>query len=296
MKQLLKSIYNSFPFKKQIFSIVKWFWKPPESVYKHLHFKGVIKDQVDKSHSFLLNHHGFEIEDEIFWRGLRGGWEKVSMSLWIELCKRSNVVFDIGSNTGIYTLVAKSMNQNSEVHAFEPVNRVFNKLKGNCELNNYKVSLNEKAASDFNGKATIYDPMGENVLSVTVNKNLNIPDINVTPIEINTIKLSTYIEKNNIPKIDLMKIDVETHEYEVLQGMRPYLEKFRPTLLIEILEDEVGANVESVLKNMGYLYFNIDENHGIRQVENMTKSDYYNYLVCNEQVAAELSLTNNTAK
>ena len=296
MKQFLKLIYNSIPFKKQLFTVVRWFWTPPESLYKHLHFKGVIKVPVESSHSFLINHHGFEIENEVFWKGLKGGWEKVSMLTWIELCKKSHVIFDIGSNTGIYTMVAKSMNPESEVHAFEPVSRVCEKLKSNCDLNNFEVSITQKAVSDFNGTATIYDPMGENVLSVTVNKNLNVPDINVVPVEINTIQLSTYIENNNIQKIDLMKIDVETHEHEVLKGMGPYLKKFRPTLLIEILEDDVGANVESILNDMGYLYFNIDENHGIRQVEKITKSDYYNYLVCNEQVANSLSLTNSNSK
>jgi FkbM family methyltransferase len=290
MKQLLKSAYNAIPLKKDVYTVLKKIWTPPESIFKHLHFKDIFRVNSDADHSFLIRHYGFAIENEIFWKGLNNGWESVSMSLWTKLCKQSNVIFDIGANTGVYGLIAKSLNPASDVHAFEPVKRVYEKLSANCKLNGYNITCNEMAASDLDGTATIYDLNGEHILSVTVNKNLHDPNRKVFPTQIETIKLSTYIEKKSIEQIDLMKIDVETHEFEVLKGMATYLNKFRPTMLIEILEDEVGKNVESLIKDMGYLYFNIDEDNGIRQVDSITKSDYFNYLLCNEQVAAELKL------
>ena len=88
----------------------------------------------------------------------------------------------------------------------------------------------------------------------------------------------------------MIKIDVETHKAEVLEGFSNYLHKFNPTILIEILNDEVRTNVQKIVSNMGYLYFNIDENAGIRQVTSITKSDYYNYLLCMPEMAKELSL------
>ena len=87
-----------------------------------------------------------------------------------------------------------------------------------------------------------------------------------------------------------MKIDVETHEPEVLQGFSKYLSKHRPTMLIEILNDDVGKEVNKLVLGLGYLYFNIDEDGGIRQVSEITKSDYYNYLLCTNTVAKELDL------
>ena len=87
-----------------------------------------------------------------------------------------------------------------------------------------------------------------------------------------------------------MKIDVETHEVEVLQGMGKYLDLFRPAMLIEILNDEVGAGVEEMVKDKGYLYFNIDENAGLKKVDHIYKSDYYNYLLCDADTAKYLDL------
>jgi hypothetical protein len=52
----------------------------------------------------------------------------------------------------------------------------------------------------------------------------------------------------------------------------------------------VGEKVNKIIDGLDYLYFNIDERGGISRVNNIKKSDYYNYLLCNPIVAAELGL------
>ena len=66
MKKLLVKLYNIIPFKKQGFQFIKLFWTPPHSVYKHLHFTGVIKVKVDDTASFNMQHYGTEIENDFF--------------------------------------------------------------------------------------------------------------------------------------------------------------------------------------------------------------------------------------
>jgi FkbM family methyltransferase len=286
MKTLLKKTYNQLPLKREIFTVIKSVVTPSERIYKHLHFRGDINVQVDESHSFKMRHYGFEVENTVFWVGLTGGWEKLSLSIWVKLAHNSDVIFDIGANTGIYSLVAKSLNPKAQTFAFEPVKRVFEKLEFNNQPNGYDINCYESAASDSDGTATIFDTPTEHVYSVTVGKNLNTSDTSVIPTTIKTIRLDTLIEKLKIPKVDLIKIDVETHEAEVLKGLGKYLEKFKPTMLVEILNDTVGQNVEAIVSGKGYVYFNLDEKLGtIRRVEHITKSDYYNYLLCNEEVA-----------
>lgn len=290
MKKLLKDFYHYVPFKKQLFYLIKNIFHPGEKIYKHLPFKGVFKVDAGNKKSFKLNHYGFMIENEIFWSGLKNGWEKESIGLWLKLCERSEYVLDLGANTGIFSLIAKAVNPDSKVYAFEPVQRVFEKLKQNVALNSYDVVCVDKAVSNFAGKAFIYDTNAEHILSVTVNFNYLPSSIKVEKVEIETITLNNYIRENKIPRIDLMKIDVETHEPEVLEGFSEYLNQFRPTMLIEILNNEIGAKVEKLTEGMGYLYFNIDENKGIHQTEHIKKSDYYNYLLCDEKTAKELKL------
>ncbi len=290
MKTLIKIIYNFIPFKREFYSFLKIIWKPNQSLYQHFHFKGVFKVDVGKSKNFLIKHHGYEIENEIFWAGLKNGWEKESIKLWIKLCETSQVVFDIGANTGVYSLVAKAVNPNINVYAFEPVSRVFAKLKENITLNKFDIVPIEKAVSNTDGTAIIYDTDSEHILSVTVNKNLSSPETKVIETQISTVSLNSFISQNNIKKVDLIKIDVETHEPEVLEGFSDYLIHFKPTLLIEILNNEVGEKVNKILQGLDYLYFNIDEKGGIRQMDKITKSDFYNYLVCNYDIAVKLGL------
>lgn len=286
MKNLFKNLYKNLPLKKELFSLVKKFAVPGENIYKHLHFQGNVKVRIDDFHSFKMRHHGFEVENSIFWAGITGGWEKVSLSLWIELARNSDVVFDIGANTGIYSLIAKSLNSQARVFAFEPVRRVFEKLEFNNQLNGYDINCCESAASDSDGTALIYDTSAEHTYSVTVGKNLNSSDVPVIPTTIETVRLDTMIEKLRLSKIDLIKLDVETHEAEVIEGLGKYLEEFQPTMLVEVLNDTVGQNIEKLVSGKGYAYFSLDEKAGtIRQVERISKSDYFNYLICKESIA-----------
>jgi len=287
MKNIFKYIYKLLPFKKQVFSVLKYLKLPP-SIYQHLYFEGIFEVTCD-SGKFLIKHYGFQLENEIFWNGLTNGWEKISIKIWIELSKKAKVTLDIGANTGIYSLITKSINPSATVFAFEPVNRVYEKLCANNLLNNYDINCFELAVSNKDGEAIIYDTATPHIYSVAVNKNISgLKD--TIPTKIQTTKLSTFIQQHNIGAIDLIKIDVETHEPEVLEGMENYLEMYKPTLLIEILNDEIGEKVNNIIKNINYLYFNIDEIGLPKQVQKITKSSYYNYLICSEETAKYLKL------
>ncbi len=290
MKNLLKGIYALIPFKKHIFLLLRAVWKPRESLYRHLHFKGIFNVKVGSHGSFRIKHYGYQIENEIFWAGLEQGWEKVSFGLWVKLCSKANVIVDVGSNTGVFSLIAKTVAPRAEVYAFEPVDRVFQKLEHNNRLNNFDIRSFKLALSNYNGNAVIYDTDTEHVYSVTVNKNLYSPNREVKKTEIPVITFQSFIEQHKLQRVDIMKIDVETHEPEVLEGFGVYLEKFRPAMLIEILDDEVGEKVEGIVAGLDYLYFNIDERAGVRKVDRIVKSDFHNYLLCNKTTAAELGL------
>jgi FkbM family methyltransferase len=290
MKKLLKALYHYIPFKRELYLILRKIWRPQESLYRHLHFTGIITVPVDNIRSFKIKHYGYQVENEIFWAGLTGGWEKESLKLWITLCEKATVVFDIGANTGVYSLIAKTVRPEAQVFAFEPVKRVYQKLHNNVVLNNYNITTVEAALSNSDGTASIYDTDSEHTYSVTVGKNMQSSEATVIETKIQTITLRSFIQNNKLGKIDLMKVDVETHEPEVLEGFGNYLGEFKPTILIEILDDVVGRKVHDLVKDLGYLYFNIDETGSIRQTDVIGKSDYFNYLLCMPPVAMQLGL------
>lgn len=292
MKFLFKKVYVLIPLKQQFFKFLKRFWIPKESIYKHLHFHGVIDVKVEDDFSFKIHHVGHQIENELFWDGIENAWEKVSMSLWIKLSKRSTIIFDIGAYTGLYSLVSASLNPNSKIYTFEPMEHNFNLLNKNVALNNYlNITTIKKACSNTSGKAIVY--VEKNITlttSVTVNKNLFCEEKELEIVPIETIRLDEYFNSEKIEGLDLIKIDVETHEYEVLLGMNDLIKKYKPTFLIEVLNEDVAKNIESLVKDLAYLYFDINEVSRIQQVSSIKKSSYYNYLICQENIAKELDL------
>ena len=85
MRRILKKAYLFIPFKKQIYLLLKNIFKLPQSVYQHLYFRGFFKVKVNDGNVFKMFHTGQIEENEIFWNGLKNGWEKKSLQLWEKL-------------------------------------------------------------------------------------------------------------------------------------------------------------------------------------------------------------------
>ena len=281
MKKLFKSIYHIIPFKKYLFLCIRRFLILPEKTFRHLSFHGKFKVRIDNGKSFNISHYGYQIENELFWMGLKG-WEPVSIKSWLEYSKKSKVIVDIGANTGIFALLSKAVNPDSVVYAFEPVKRVYEKLQKNININKFEITALPLAISDKTGTEEIWDfdldhPYGASLVKpekeTEIHKNYNI----------NTISLDDFVFKNGINKIDLIKIDVETFEPQVLKGYSLHFSLHKPVLLIEILYDNIGEQVQKFVESSGvkYNYFFIDEKEGLVKCENIRRKNdlCYNYLL-----------------
>ena len=299
IKKFILKTWALVPFKKIVFKCIRSIWVPPKSINQYLYFNDRFKVNIDTNNHFRLQNYGrgFTNEASLFWFGFGGGWEKTSRSLWLELCKCSEVIIDIGANTGVYSVIAKTVNNKAKVYAYEPVKRVYDKLLYNMEINGYDVVCMNTALSNKDGYATLYDFDQPHQYSASLNKeffadiatSLEIKDIKMET-KIETRKLSSEIERLDLKKIDLMKIDVEKHELEVLAGMEDFLQKFKPSILIEILDDDTGDRIQRIFQDMDYMFYNIDENNGYRRVKKIVKSDDYNYLLCTNKVRNRLGL------
>jgi FkbM family methyltransferase len=293
IRRKIRQAYEFVPFKQQLFSIIRRVWLPGDKITNYASFEGDFSVDVEDHGSFKMHHfgHGFIVENELFWGGLGKTQEKLSLSLWVKLCHESNVIFDVGANTGMYSLIAKTVAPSARVFAFEPIRRVYEKLTANVVLNDFDIKCFEAGVSDKDGTAMIHDLPDSHVYSVTIGGSIHGPDVETFPTAIATVRLDSIIEQEQLDHIDLIKIDVETHEPQVMQGFGKYLDLFRPTILIEILSDEIGEQVEEIVKDKGYLYFNIDDkNNSCYRAEHIVKSDYYNYLLCDDKTAEMLEL------
>ena len=309
LKKIAKSLYSFIPFKKYLFLLIKSIYIPSQNVYQHLTFRGIFK-VFSGTNSFKMIHTETIIENQLFWKGL-DGFEPESLKLWARMSKNADIIFDLGANSGIFSLISKSENPDSKVYAFECVERVFKVLERNISINNYDVSCYMQAVSNKDGAGYFFDDDAAFTNSVTVNLGMaetaaarsgqkGVESNKLHKVVTELITLDTFIEQNNIQKIDLMKIDVETHEPEVFEGFKKHLKVFRPTLLVEILRDYVASSLEKEFADLGYIFFYINEPFGGRdyevegeiyqKVDTLIGGNFGNYLVCSPEKAQELNL------
>lgn len=180
---------------------------------------------------------------------LHGYYEFAETAFWKVATKNKKVVFDIGANVGYFSLIAsKNIDKTAgRIYAFEPVSRTFKRAVHNVELNSFKnIEVNQLALSDKKGELIINIGKDENWGMSSINKYDLLSDQSE---KVNTDSVDNFIVANNINQLDIAKIDVEGSEFYVLSGMQKSIEKFRPVILIEVLEQHLakaGSSVDAV--------------------------------------------------
>jgi FkbM family methyltransferase len=246
-------------------------------------FRVKTKDGV----SFWLYNNAFNLETNLFWAGFeKSDWEKKTREIWSELSKVSNVILDIGANTGIFSIIAKAYNPKAKVHAFEPQPNVFKVLEKNNQINSFDIYCHQLALSDESGELPFYNTgystfENNNTTHGSLNKEWRTEKQQAIKVQVE--RLDEFLDKNKVNKIDLIKIDVETLEFEVLSGYGKNLAQHNPLILLEIQNDQIGQNIQGLLEGKEYLFYWINEEKGLIQVGNLgtnTNQENLNYLLC----------------
>jgi FkbM family methyltransferase len=236
-----------------------------EKYYTDLYYKGVFKTGISNALSFKMISSGGTLENRIFWYGIIDGYEPESLLPWLHFSKHSSTIVDIGANVGIYTLIAKAVNNNADVICFEPSDAIYARLNDNIKLNNFtKVAANKKGISDTTGTLLFYDIDAPDHTSASFSadkiKNVD-PATKLIEHQVDVITLDDYISQNNISKVDLIKIDVELFEKQVLDGSLNCLKNHRPIVFFEVLTDEVANNLQPIFTSLNYSLFHLDVEH-----------------------------------
>lgn len=212
------------------------------------------------------------------------------------------VFYDIGSNTGWYSLVAATVGNAGYVYSFEPLEEHVLCERESVTLNRKDdyVSVFEIALSDASGKSIIRlagsgTSLEHDFLEADFGKR-----------EVQVEKLDIFKKKEALKNPDFIKIDVEGHEYQVLLGAKKTLEESHPALFIEIAKTIkkrrfINKNftlIFSFLASLGYEAY-IAEPRGVRKYNPEENPDnVYMYLFLhkekhlhNEELLRELAIT-----
>lgn len=287
LKQIIKKITYS-PFGRWLFLFIRRFYIPSADLAPRLKFKGEFKVNDGNGHEFRLFNNAFVFETNIFWLGLENyHWERTTRKVWSRLAAKSEVILDIGANSGLFAVFAKVYQPASMVIAFEPQPNIYYALKQNNAVNNFDIRCEQLALSDAKGEMPFYnygpDTFSEiNTTAGSLNKDWRSDRQHAINVQVDTLK--NYLVSHKIEKVDLIKIDVETHEFEVLKGYGDLLLQHRPAIVLEIQDEQLGQRISSLFLNAGYHFYHVDEIRGIQKVEQLWLDNAdRNYVICPEE-------------
>ena len=146
--------------KTALLSLINIFFKKLtiEKIYANLYTKhhNIFVKIKSKRYSFWYRSVDFDDLNMMCRENLKY-WESNSREIFAILSLSSRIVFDIGSYTGIYALVAAKSNNKLNIYAFEPNPDLFSALQKNLKLNRIRNSKLEQIALDKEpGSAYLY--------------------------------------------------------------------------------------------------------------------------------------------
>jgi FkbM family methyltransferase len=266
---MLKKIRQFYPLNRSIAFFIKlhirianWFLMV---FSKHWPITGTIKVKLSNEKSFKWYSKGDDyISGKMFWTSILD-YEK-SAKVWIELAKEASVIVDAGANTGVYSVMASTMNENAKIFSFEPVPQIAERFRKQLKINNFSnIVIEEKLLSEKDDLMKFYIPSETKIpLASSVEKNW-VTHTNETEIE--AVCLDSYFNKIGLIP-DLVKIDCEFHELEILQGMSNILDKKRTIAFIEVL-----------LPEMDEVKGHFVNNKHIELEKYLRKKDYHIYII-----------------
>lgn len=151
-------------------------------------------------------------------------YEPTECKVWTKRARSAYVIFDVGANVGLYTLLAASANSAADIHAFEPTPELVRALRRNIALNEFThVTVNEAAVAAKSGVVYLNLCTG----SDGANEGMNFVSDSWSDSALPTraVSIDDYCDEAGISYIDLMKMDIEGGEFNALAGCRSLLSR-----------------------------------------------------------------------
>ena len=149
------------------------------------------------------------------------------------------VIIDVGANFGLMSLQFALVAPEGRVYSFEPTHYALAKFRRNLELNPELAKIIHPVNS-FVSAETSKSPNIKAFSSWKVdgNKSDDMHPVHLGAAKsaegVGSVTLDDFCKENNLTRLDFIKIDVDGHEFEVLNGAKETLKRFRPLVIFEI--------------------------------------------------------------
>lgn len=187
----------------------------------------------------------------------QNGYEPELTTLLFLLINREDILYDIGSNWGYYSLLAAAKPHfRGTVYAFEPFPSTFQDLVSVVKQTSFqeKIRCFPVALSDKNGQTTM------RFSGVLQSGFAYIPSVHEDSILSPHAQVQTKtLDSLDLPDPTIIKIDAQFHEAAIFRGGKNMLRRTKPLIILENCinfnktDETVGPL--SLLEKAGYLFF-----------------------------------------
>lgn len=253
MKSILRLFLGAFAKYKTIFKYYVWDLKLSDvylikvinnEQYKFLNYGDITRVLFAKEHLVSQN----------------SGFEYMTLKIYQNLLKNNFTVLDIGANIGLFSIIGSNkVGANGKIYAFEPIQKTFETLKQNLELNDIKNVVSFcLALSNRVGKVSFSIP--KDIKNVETGDAFNAMDIEIinnpsANNQADCTQIDLFLKEEKIDKVDLIKIDIEGAELLCFQGAKELLGSSNPPIIImECVEHLCSRFNYTVFDVLSYLH------------------------------------------
>lgn len=166
------------------------------------------------------------------------------MAFLPQFVRAGDTVIDIGAYRGVYTYpLARLVGSSGHVIAYEPQPALVSYLTAAARWGAMRrVDVRGYALSASEGMVTLRVPIAH---GHRIDGHATLRDIES---EVTTHTVQTRVlDKEPLPgPVSFMKIDVEGHELPLLEGAKAVLERYKPTMLIEVVYPWGGKRTQDL--------------------------------------------------
>jgi len=181
--------------------------------------------------------------------------------------------FDIGANSGYFSLIASNIVTKGSIHAFEPMPPIYHNFRRAIRLNNIRnIILNEACVGDKNMYVPFYAASHADVSGIRATSYHK----HSTKIRRKMITIDSYCKDLKL-NVDILKIDVEGAEKYVLLGAQGIVKRDKPIIILEfsnITTSSFGYHpnvLYDFLSSHGYKIFSYKNG----RLRSQKKKEYY---------------------
>jgi len=219
------------------------------------------------------------IQQQLFWYGY---YEKGLGIILKKFVKPGDIFLDIGANIGYFSLLVANNIPTAKVISFEPVNDLFQKLRNNISINDFKnITAINAAVGEVNEERELFLSGSDNLGMSSFQQPENFSGKREM---VKVVTIDEWFKRAGLAKIDIIKLDVEGSEFAALKGMKEVSQNFKPIIIVEINPETLSmfrlmpVDIYVYLNKLNFAGFIISESGELAKLNGKVVNETVNVL------------------